>query len=149
MDDAREEIRRIVSERIAAIRMRNAEAAIACLADDVLAFEMVPPLVVPAGAAGDPSAFAAWLAGFEDIDVEVRELAIEADETVAFAAALHHLRGRRVGGTPVSVWMRSTLCFRREGDGWKIAHSHTSVPFYPGPDTKAALDLEPTAQSTD
>jgi ketosteroid isomerase-like protein len=39
--------------------------------------------------------------------------------------------------------MRSTMCFRRESGGWKIAHAHTSVPFYPGPEPRAALDLEP------
>lgn len=149
MDDPREEIRRIVSGRIAAIRGRNVEAAIAALAEDVLAFEMVPPLALPAAAARDAGGFAAWLAGFQEIDVEVRELAIEADGTLGFAAALHHLRGTRVGGHPVSLWMRSTLCFRREAGGWKIAHSHTSVPFYPGPEGKAALDLQPAPQSTD
>ncbi len=149
MDDARDEIRRIVSERVAAIRAKNVEAAMACLADDVLAFEMVPPLALAAGAARDPAGFASWLASFEEIDVEVRELSVEADEKVAFAAALHHLRGTRVGGHPVSLWMRSTLCFHRQSDGWRIAHSHTSVPFYPGPDAKAALDLQPAPQSTD
>lgn len=149
MDDVRDAIRRVISDRIDAIRAKNAEVAIACLADDVLAFEMVPPLTQPAGAARDAAALAAWLAGFDDIDVQVRELAIEADERVAFAAALHHLRGTRAGGHPVSLWMRSTLCFRRERNVWKIAHSHTSVPFYPGPEAKAALDLEPAAQSTD
>jgi ketosteroid isomerase-like protein len=149
MDDPRDEIRRVISERIAAIRAKNAEAAVASLADDALAFEMVPPLALPAGAARDAAGFAAWLAGFEEIDVEVRELVIEADEKVAFGAALHRLHGTRVGGIPINLWMRSTLCFRRQVDGWKIAHSHTSVPFYPGPEAKAALDLQPTSQSTD
>ena len=149
MDDPRDEIARVISERVAAIRAKNAEAAVACLAHDVLAFEMVPPLALPAGAARDAAGFAAWLAGFEEIEVEVRELAIEADEKIAFAAALHRLRGTRVGVESVSLWMRSTLCFRREVDGWKIAHSHTSVPFYPGPGAKAALDLQPPPQSTD
>jgi ketosteroid isomerase-like protein len=39
--------------------------------------------------------------------------------------------------------MRSTLCFRRDGDEWKIVHAHTSLPFYPGPEFKAAIDLQP------
>jgi ketosteroid isomerase-like protein len=149
MQDPRDEIRRVISERIAAIRAKNAEAAIACLAEDVLAFEMVPPLVLASGAARDTAGFAAWLSGFEEIDIEIRELAIETDERVAFAAALHRLRGTRTGGHTVSLWMRSTLCFRRESDGWKIAHSHTSVPFDPGSEAKAALDLQPAPQSTD
>ena len=35
--------------------------------------------------------------------------------------ALHHLTGKRVDRREVSLWMRSTLCFRREGGAWKIA----------------------------
>ena len=143
MADARAEISRIIDERIAAIRAKDADAAVACLASDVVAFEMVPPLALPAGAARDVHGFAAWLAGFEDIDVEVRDLTIEADGAVGFARALNHLKGTRVGGNKVSLWMRSTLCFRRDEQGWRIAHAHTSVPFYPGPQPRAALDLHP------
>jgi ketosteroid isomerase-like protein len=39
--------------------------------------------------------------------------------------------------------MRSTLCFRREGGAWKIAHAHTSVPFHMDGSFRAAVDLEP------
>ncbi|NUQ18872.1 MAG: SnoaL-like domain-containing protein [Sphingomonas sp.] len=75
----------------------------------------------------------------------MRDLSIEADASVGFAHALHHLKGTRGGGHKVGLWMRSTLCFRREGGEWRIAHSHTSVPFYPGAEMKAAVDLEPSA----
>jgi ketosteroid isomerase-like protein len=143
MGDAQAEIRQAIEERIAAIRAKDADRAIACLAEDVVAFEMVPPLALPPGAARDAEGFAAWLAGFEEVEVEIRDLRIEADGNVGFAHALHHLKGRRVGGHPVSIWMRSTFGFRRDPGGWKIAHAHTSVPFYPGPNAKAALDLQP------
>ena len=143
MDDVREEIRSVVNQRLAAIRAKDAKAAIASLASDVVAFEMVPPLALPPGAARDAEGFAAWLAGFDEIDVEVRDLNIEADGALGFARSLNHLKGVRTGGQQVSLWMRSTLCFRCEGGGWKIAHAHTSVPFYPGPELKAAIDLQP------
>ena len=112
------------------------------IADDVVAFELVPPLALPRGAARDEGA-RRRLAGFERIAVEVRDLSIEADESVGFAHALHHLTGLRVTGAPMDLWLRSTLCFRREEDGWRIVHAHSSVPFYPGPDLKAAVDLKP------
>jgi ketosteroid isomerase-like protein len=143
MTDAQSEIRRVIAERIAAIRAKDAARAVACLASDVVAFEMVPPLALPPGAARDAEGFATWLAGFEEVDVEVRDLAIEADGDVGFAHALHHLTGTRAGGSKVGLWMRSTLGFRREDGRWKIAHAHTSVPFHPGPELKAAVDLEP------
>jgi ketosteroid isomerase-like protein len=143
MTESESEIRKLIDQRIAAIRAKDADAAVAYLADDVVAFEMIPPLALPPGTARDAECFASWLAGFEEIDVEVRDLAIEADGDVAFAHALNHLTGRRVGGARVNVWMRSTLCFRRESSGWRIAHAHTSVPFRPGPQPTAALDLQP------
>lgn len=143
MSGSEAEIRKLIDERIDAIRKKDARTAVECLAQDVVSFEMVPPLALPPGAARNDETFAAWLAGFQKIDLEVRDLTIEADDRVAFARSLHHLTGTRVGGHRVSVWMRSTLCFRREADGWKIAHAHTSVPFRPGPEARAALDLTP------
>jgi len=140
---AEAEIRALIDERLAAIRDKDAHRAMRGIAEDVVAFEMVPPLALPPGAANDEQAFAAWLSGFEQIAVEVRDLVVEADGKLAFAHALHHLTGSRVGGAPVDLWLRSTLCFRREAGGWKIVHAHSSVPFYPGPDFKAAVDLKP------
>jgi ketosteroid isomerase-like protein len=143
MDEANEAIRQVIDERIAAIRAKDARSVVASLAEDVVAFEMVPPLALPPGAARDLEGVAAWLSGFEEIEVEVRDLRIDADERLAFAHALHHLTGTRLGGQKVAIWMRSTLCFRRQAGEWKIAHAHTSVPFYPGPELKAAIDLQP------
>jgi ketosteroid isomerase-like protein len=144
MDDSAEsEIRAIIEERVAAIREKDAARAMRVMAEDVVAFELVPPLALPPGAARDEAGFAAWLASFERISVEVRDLGIEADGRVGFAHSLHHLTGTRVGGVPVDLWLRSTLCFRCEPDGWKIAHAHSSVPFHPGPDMRAAVDLKP------
>ncbi len=138
-----EEIRAVVEERIAAMRGKDAARAVAVLAEDVVAFELAPPLALPPGAARDAEGLAAWLSGFEAIDVEVRDMTIEADGGVAFAHALHHLTGTRTGGAPVSLWMRSTLCFRREAGGWKMAHAHTSVPFLMDGSFRAAVDLKP------
>ena len=137
------EIRALIEERIEAMRAKDAARAIATLSNDVVAFELAPPLAVPAAGARDKQALAAWLAGFEEIDVETHDLVIEADERSGFARALHHLTGTRTDGRAVSLWMRSTLCFRRETDGWKIAHAHTSVPFHMDGSFRAAVDLEP------
>ena len=142
-DSAVREIRQVIDERIAAIGDKDAARVIACLADDVVAFELAPPLRLAADAVRDEAGFAAWLAGFEDIAIEIRDLAIEADDRVGFARALHHLTGTRVGGRPVSLWLRSTLCFRREPDGWRIVHAHSSVPMLMDGSFRAAIDLEP------
>jgi ketosteroid isomerase-like protein len=147
MANAEAAIRALIDERIQAMRNKDASRAVGVLADDVVAFELAPPLALPPGGARDVDGLSAWMAGFERIDIEVRDLVIEADARVAFAHALHHLSGTRPDGRPVSLWMRSTLCFRREGGGdsggWKIAHAHTSVPFHMDGSFRAAVDLEP------
>ena len=142
-ETAQDEIRALIERRIDAIRNKDAAAAIDCLSEDVVAFEMIPPLALPAGAVRNEQGFAAWLAGFEEVDVELSDLRIEAVSNLAFAHSLNHLKGTRAGGSPVSLWMRSTLGLRREAGEWRIVHAHTSVPFYPGPEPKAALDLKP------
>lgn len=139
-----EEIRALIDERIAALRAKDAAKAIECLADNVVAFELAPPLSIDSSAARDIGNFAAWLDGFEELDIEVAQMQIEAQASVGFAHALHHLTGRRPGGRAISLWMRSTLCFRRESQGWKIAHAHTSVPFHMDGSFRAAVDLQPS-----
>ena len=136
-------IEALIEERVAAIRAKDAARAIATLAEDVVAFELVPPLAIAADTARDEAGFAAWLASFEEIDIAVRDLAVEADDSVGFARALHHLTGTRAGGHSVSLWLRSTLCCRRQADGWRIAHAHSSVPMMIDGSFRAAVDLAP------
>lgn len=143
MSEAETEIRAVIGERVAALRAKDAVRATAFLTEDLVAFELAPPLALPPGAAADVQGLAAWLSNFAEIDVEVRDLAIEGGDRVAFARALHHLTGTRTDGRPVSLWMRSTLGFRRVASGWRIAHAHTSVPFYMDGSFRAAVDLEP------
>lgn len=136
-------IEAVIHERIDAIRSKDAVRAVSTLATDVIAFELAPPLALSSEATRDVEAFAAWLAGFETIDIEVRDMAIEADQQLGFARGLHHLTGARPDGRRVSLWLRSTLCFRREDRGWKIIHAHSSVPFHMEGSFRAAVDLEP------
>lgn len=144
MTQAQDEIRAVIEQRIAAMHAKDANRAVANLTEDVVAFELAPPLALSPGAARDAEGLAGWLGGFENVDVEFRDMRIEADDRVGFAHALHHLVGKRLDGRPVSLWMRSTLCCRREADGWKIAHAHTSVPFHMDGSFRAAVDLEPS-----
>ena len=53
------------------------------------------------------------------------------------------MSSRTSGGDDVEVWYRQTLSFRRLNGVWKIAHVHTSVPFYMDGSFLAATDLKP------
>jgi PhnB protein len=43
----------------------------------------------------------------------------------------------------MDIWIRATVCLRRIEGEWKIAHEHTSVPFYMDGSARAAVDLKP------
>ena len=140
----RDEIRALIETRIDAIRRRDAEAAIATLTEDVAAFELPPPLRMPADAVRDVAALKAWFDGFDGpIEIEYRDLVIECDGDVGFAHSLNRMRTRRKDGRAVDFWMRSTLGFRRAGGVWKISHGHSSVPFAMDGSFRALLDLSP------
>jgi PhnB protein len=138
------QIRALIDERIEAIRVKDAKRAVATLAEDVVAFELPPPLVQGPEGVRDEAALEAWFSGWSGpILIEMQDLKIEHGGNIAYAHSLNRMRGTRSGGREVDFWMRSTLGFRRTGEGWKIAHGHSSVPFYMDGSVRAALDLKP------
>jgi ketosteroid isomerase-like protein len=137
-------IRALIEAQLDAFRRKDAAAAVATLADEIVAFEMIPPLVLPAEAARSEQAMTGWFAGWEGpIRIEIRDLVIHVGGDVAFSHSLNRLSGTRLGGGITDIWMRSTLGFRRTADGWRIVHGHTSVPFDPADGFRARLDLQP------
>lgn len=141
-DDA--EIRALIDERTAAMRDKDAARAVATLAEDVVAFELAPPLALGPEAARDEAGLAAWLSGWDGpVGIELRDLHVEAGGNVAWCRSLNRLHGTLRGGRRVDMWMRSTLAFRREEGAWKIVHGHSSVPFLMDGSFRAATDLKP------
>lgn len=134
----------LIEAQVDAFRRKDAAAAVAVLADDVVAFEMIPPLIMPPEMARSEQAMAGWFAGWEGpVSIEIRDLVIHVSGDVAFSHSLNRLSGTRLGGGQTDLWMRSTLGFRRTVDGWRIVHGHTSVPFDPADGFRARLDLKP------
>ena len=122
-----EAIRALIDAQVDAFRRKDAAAAVATLAEEVVAFEMIPPLVLPREAARSEQAMTGWFAGWEGpISIEIRDLVIHAGGNVGFSHSLNRLVGTRLGGGITDVWMRSTLGFRRTADGWRIVHIHWS-----------------------
>jgi ketosteroid isomerase-like protein len=141
---AQTEIKALIAERVEAMRTKDAARAIATLADDVVAFELAPPLRLGPGQARDQGGLEAWFDGWQgEVDVEVARLTVAAAGDVGYAHSLNRMRGTKTDGKEVDFWMRSTLGLRKTGDGWRIAHGHTSVPFHMDGSFRAALDLEP------
>ena len=143
MSDA-DDIRALIDAQVDAFRRKDPAAAVALLAEDVVAFEMIPPLALPPGAARDAQAMAGWFAGWEGpIDIEIRDLKVHVDGNVGFSHSLNRLSGTRVGGARTDIWMRSTMGFKRTPEGWRMVHAHNSVPFDPMDGFKACMTLKP------
>jgi ketosteroid isomerase-like protein len=135
-------IRRHFESFAAALHAKDVERVMAHYAPNALAFDLAPPLQHRRDEIerGLRDWFTTWTT---PIASETRDLTITADGEVAFAHSLNHMKGQRTDGTTTDVWFRATVCLRKLAGGWKIAHEHTSVPFYMDGSFRAAVDLHP------
>jgi PhnB protein len=128
----------------AALRAKDARAAIACYAEDVVAYDLAPPLRAEGAAMRNPEYLQQWFDTWASpIVSEGRDIEIAVSGDVGYAHGLRHLTGTKKDGEKVDLWFRATACFRRERGGWKIAHVHNSVPFAMDGSGRALLDLKP------
>jgi uncharacterized protein (TIGR02246 family) len=140
MDEAH--IRECIESWARALRAKDVEGVMAHYTPDIVTFDLAPPLQHT----GD-----AYRRGFEEwfrtvrgpIALEIRDLRITAGEDVAFGHSLNHISGARTTGEETDVWVRATVCLRKTGGQWLVAHEHSSVPFYMDGSYRAAVDLAP------
>lgn len=146
--DAKDETTRIkalLADHAQAVRNRDVAAAIKIYADDVLIFDVVGPLAHPKGIASVEDRLAQWLSTFADyavIDFQLVDVAITADEHLAFSHSYNHVNARLRTGRILDMYWRETLCWRKHDGQWRIVHAHSSVPFDPSTGI-AATGLEP------
>ena len=79
----------------------------------------------------------------ECVTGDVTQLEITSADGVAFSRSFSRLTGRKSSGEEMDLWVRATICYRRIGGEWKVAHEHISVPFYMDGSFRAAVDLYP------
>jgi uncharacterized protein (TIGR02246 family) len=125
-------IRSIIEDWASAIRAKDIGCVIARHADDVLMFDVPPPVAVRGIAAYRetwPPFFEALTEGEAAFDVV--ELNVTAGDTVAFAAALLRCGSREELAKDDTPRLRLTIGLRKVGGTWKIAHEHHSFPAEP------------------
>jgi PhnB protein len=119
------QVRKVIELWAKAIRAKDVEGAMACFAPDVLTFDLAPSLQYTGREVirkGLEDSFSTW---DRPIGLEIRDLRVTAD------------------GEKPPLWCRSTMCSQKIDGTWRIAHEHTSTPFYMDGTAKAALDLKP------
>jgi uncharacterized protein (TIGR02246 family) len=137
------QVRAVIERWAKAIRAKDVEGALACFAPDVLTFDLAPPLQ-HAGREVISKGLEDWFPTWDGpIGLEIRDLRVTTDGHVAYCTSLQRMSGTKVDGETPYLWCRSTMCLQKIDGTWRIAHEHTSTPFYMDGSNKAALDLTP------
>ncbi len=140
-DDAA--IRRTLGALREALHARDPQAFAAACTEDLLVFDLDPPLR-RGGAAEEARRIEAWLATWQGpVEDELHELRIASGGDLAFTTALSRLRATGRDGQRTEMWSRVTFGLRREDGAWRVAHRHGSVPFHMDGSLRAAIDLAP------
>jgi uncharacterized protein (TIGR02246 family) len=136
------QIRRLIENKLEAVRAKDVDGATSHYAPDVLSFDVVNPLQY-IGADAIRKRLEAWFSSFQgSIGLEIRDLSITVGEAVAFSHCLSHVSATKADGVKLDMWWRETACYRKIEGKWIITHQHSSVPF-DVESGKASLDLKP------
>jgi uncharacterized protein (TIGR02246 family) len=136
------QIKRVIEDGVKAVRDRDIEGVMSLYAQEVVSFDIVPPLqYIGADAFRKP-----WEDVFSvyrgPIDYQVHDLNITVGDDVAFTHSLNRISGTLISGQKTDLWMRWTACFRKINGKWLIVHHQISVPVDLR-NGKAVLDLKP------
>ncbi|GAA1980583.1 YybH family protein [Catenulispora subtropica] len=124
------------------IRARDIEALRPLYAEDVVSFDVEPPLQH----VGVDAKLANWtrvFTVFQEVDYEVRDLILTVGDEVAFGRCFGRLHGTLANGTKTEgMWVRATICLQKRDGAWTIVHDQASVPF-DVVSGKGVADLQP------
>jgi uncharacterized protein (TIGR02246 family) len=126
-DEAR--IRALIEDWAKAVRAKDIAGVVAHHTDDVLMFDVPPPVAVRDLAAYRdtwPPFFKALTEGRGAFDIA--ELHVTAGDTVAFATALLRCGSTEELAKDDTPRLRLTVGLRKVDGAWKIAHEHHSFP---------------------
>jgi uncharacterized protein YndB with AHSA1/START domain/ketosteroid isomerase-like protein len=138
------EIRSLLEETTRAFHAKDVERLMARLAPAASVFGLAPPLAV-SNPAALRQGLVDWFSSFDGpVGYTFHDMAVTTNGDMAFAVGFARIQGKRTNGEQqTDVWLRATICWRREGGRWMIAHQHMSVPFYMDGSLRAAVDLKP------
>ena len=137
------ELRRLIDDRIQAIRAKDADATLSHYVPGVLAFDVIDPLRYT-GRDAVAGRLRQWFSQFREgpIGFDTRDLELAVGGDVAFCHGLNHVDAVTTDGNRIDMWWRVTTCFRRLDGRWKVVHEHSSVPF-DMESGRASLGLKP------
>ena len=121
-----EEVRARVMSWADAVRARDFDKLMDHYSDDIVVFD-VPPPMRKTGKEGYRKNWEGWLGEFNgEIDVEFRDMVVNAGDSVAFVSTLSRIFEKADEGS--GHWVRVTVGLRKTGGRWLAVHEHVSVP---------------------
>ena len=122
-------VRQVIEKWTFAVRSRDIEGVLADHVEDMVMFDVPPPVELRGIDAYRDSwpAFFKWLEN-ESGTFEIVRLDVTAGDTVAFATALLRCGSRASLAKDNSARLRLTVGLRKVDGAWKIAHEHHSFP---------------------
>ena len=133
----------LFQQRSDAMGAKDIERLMSLYADDVVYFDLVPPLRY-SGAEALRARFVDWFARWEgSIGQELHEPEVAADERVATAHMLVRASGTLRAGGSVDYFVRVSNGCRRVDGRWVITHEHVSLPVDLSAGGRAVMDLVP------
>lgn len=138
------EIRSLLEIRAGHIHDKNAEGALEYYGEDVVNFDLAPPLAYRGSEAINPAGLREWFDSWNGpIGLTFDQLEIRVTNDLGFAFGFMHLVGKRTDGSETNVWARITVGLERRSGGWKIIHEHQSFPTMMDGTEKSATHLQP------
>jgi uncharacterized protein (TIGR02246 family) len=141
-NNAAQEIRGWIDQWRKAVSAKDVDGVMELYTDDVVAYDVVPPLQY-VGKAAYRADYQQFFSQYEsDLHVDTRDLHVGASYEFGYATGLQMLSGTLKHGGKSGVWVRFTSLYRKVNGKWLDFHDHVSVPveIQSG---KAMLDLKP------
>jgi ketosteroid isomerase-like protein len=137
-------IRALLEKRAAVIGNKDARAAVGFYSDDIVNFDLAPPLAQCGVAATDPAELQGWFDTWDgSITLEFQQLKVRVAGDLGLAFGFLHMMGKRSDGSHTDIWARFTVGLERRSGQWMIVHEHQSFPTMMDGSGKSASDLRP------
>jgi uncharacterized protein (TIGR02246 family) len=140
--DEKAQIRGLLDDWAKAARAGDIEGIMTSYAPDILSFDAIGQLQFKGVEAYRKHWETCIAMCSGPMIFEIHDLGIEVGDGVAFGHYLLRCGGTGEDGKEQVGWMRVTVCCRKRGGRWMVAHEHFSVPFDMA-SGKALLGLEP------
>jgi uncharacterized protein (TIGR02246 family) len=115
-----------------AIRAKDFDRLMEHYTDDVVVFDVPPPLRKQ-GRDLYRESWVGWLGQFQgEIVCEFKDMEIIAGDEVAFFHTLTKIGEKDDGGSESGSWVRVTVGLRKTDGRWLATHEHASLPFTMG-----------------